>query len=164
MTRRTATFGRRGALDGFKALAWSVAPLCALPMIAQAAGATSGLTVSGPWMRAIGGHTPAAAYFTLSNASSRPKVLVGVSSPACGKLTMHQSRNVKGVESMVMVAQRPVPPHGRIDFAPGGYHLMCMSPSKAVRPGAEVPVVLRFAKGEQLRVRFPVRPLGRGAS
>jgi hypothetical protein len=128
-------------------------------MVAHAAGGRSGLTVGDPWIRAVGS-TPAAAYFTLSNTSGKPEVLVGVSSPACGKLTMHQSRNVNGVESMVMVAQRVVPPHGRIDFNPGGYHLMCMSPSKAVRPGAQIPIVLRFADRQRLKASFPVRPLG----
>lgn len=83
----------------------------------------------------MGGHTPAAAYFTLSNATAKAHILVGAASPDCGKLTMHQSRNVNGVESMIMVAQRSVSLYGRITFAPRGYHLMCMSPSKAIRPG-----------------------------
>lgn len=142
------------------AFAWSLLALCAAPMIAHATRVPSDLAVSDPWIRAVVGPTPAAAYFTLSNTSDKPEILVGVSSPDCGKLTMHQSRNVNGVESMSLVAQRPVPPHGRIVFAPGGYHLMCMSPSKAVRPGALVPVALRFADGQKLSVRFPVRPLG----
>jgi copper(I)-binding protein len=153
MRRKTAFFAR----------AWRMLVLCAAPTLAQAASAPSDLAVSDPWIRVVGGNTPAAAYFTLSNASDRPEVLVGASSPACGKLTMHQSRNENGVESMVMVAERPVPSHGKIVFAPGGYHLMCMSPSKAVRTGARVPIVLSFADGQRLRVRFPVRPLGAGA-
>ena len=74
---------------------------------------------------------------------------------------MHQSQNANGIESMVMVARRSVPPHGRIVFAPGGYHLMCMSPSQAVRPGGQIPITLRFADGQRLLVRFPVRALGR---
>jgi copper(I)-binding protein len=156
MTRRQAVlFGRR-------ALAWSMAALCGAPMVAQAAGISSDLTVSDPWIRTVGGPAPAAGYFTLSNASGTPEILAGVSSPDCGKLTMHESRNVNGVESMVMVVQRPVPPHGRIVFAPGSFHLMCMSPSRAVRPGAQIPVVLRFADGRRLQVRFPVRPIGGG--
>lgn len=145
-----------------RALAWSLLALCVAPMLAQAAGAPP-LVVGDPWIRVVGGPTPAAAYFTLSNGSAKPEVLVDASSPDCGKLTMHQSRNVNGVESMALVARRPVPPHGRIVFAPGGYHLMCMSPSKAIRPGAQVPIVLRFADGRALSVRFAVRPLGRDA-
>jgi hypothetical protein len=127
----------------------------------MAAGAQSQvLTVSKPWVRALAGPTPAAAYFTLSNASNRPRVLVGAASPDCGELMMHQSRNANGVDSMAMVAQRAVPPHGQIVFEPGRYHLMCMSPSRAVRPGGRIPITLRFADGERLRVAFPVRGPG----
>lgn len=111
-------------------------------------------------MRAIPAPVPAAAYFTLSNASATPRTLVGLSSPDCGELMMHESRNVNGVASMVRVPQRIVPPHGRITFAPGGYHLMCMSPSKAVKPGARIPITLRFADGERLLASFPVRAPG----
>jgi hypothetical protein len=132
--------------------------VCAAPVAVQAA--NTPLVVSEPWIRAVGGATPAAAYFMLSNTSGKPHVLKGFSSPACGALMMHESRTVNGVSSMIMVDQRVVPPHGRIVFSPGGYHLMCTSPSKAVRPGQRIPITLRFADGRSLVVRFTVRPLG----
>jgi hypothetical protein len=130
-------------------------------MATAAAAANPPLVVSGAWVRALGGAAPAAGYFTLSNTSGKVRVLDGASSPDCSALTMHQSRTIDGVSSMIGVARRAVPPHEQIIFAPGGYHLMCMSPSKAVRPGHWIPIALRFADGERLRVRFAVRPLGR---
>lgn len=140
--------------------ALAVLALCTGLAATGASVAASPLVVSDPWMRAIAAPVPVAAYFTLSNASGRPRTLVGLASPDCGEVMMHLSRNLRGVDSMVMVARRIVPPHGRIAFAPGGYHLMCMSPSKAVKPGARIPVTLRFADGERLLVRFPVRAPG----
>ncbi|HEY1561333.1 MAG TPA: copper chaperone PCu(A)C [Caulobacteraceae bacterium] len=138
--------------------ALGIAALCTAVSAIQVAAATRPLAVSHAWIRSIGPATPAAGYFTLSNDSARSRVLVGASSPDCGTLMMHQSRNMNGVEAMVMVAQRIVPAHGRIVFAPGGFHLMCQSPSKAVRPGARIPVTLRFSDGRNLRTFFPVRP------
>jgi copper(I)-binding protein len=44
-----------------------------------------------------------------------------------------------------------------LKFAPGGYHLMCMDPTPAIRPGNRVPVTLTFADGRRLMVSFPVR-------
>lgn len=143
-----------------KVLAWAAVALCTAPTGVLAAAVAPPLAVSKPWIRAVGGPTPAAAYFTLSNTSNKPLVLVGFTSPDCGELMMHQSRNVNGVESMAMIAQRIVPAHGQIVFSPGAYHLMCTSPSKAVKPGAWVPITLRFGDGQRLLVRFPVRPLG----
>ena len=72
-------------------------------------------------------------------------------------LMLHRSVDQGGQERMVEVASVPVPAHGKVSFAPGGYHLMCMSPAAAMRPGQSVPVTLRFAGGESLTASFPVR-------
>lgn len=140
--------------------AWAMLALCAAPAAARGPSPPPRLVVSNAWVRALRAPTPAAAYFTLSNTSDRPRVLVGSASPDCGALMMHQSRNLGGAESMIMVSRRIVPPHGQIVFAPGGYHLMCLSPSEAVRPGGWMPITLRFADGQRLLVRFPVRAPG----
>ena len=50
-----------------------------------------------------------------------------------------------------------VPAHGDVVFAPGGYHLMCMSPSAAMIPGRSVPVTLRFRNGDEVTASFSVR-------
>ena len=100
---------------------------------------------------------PAAGYFTLSNASGTPETLIGAASPACGMLMLHRSVDQGGQERMVMVDKVPVPPQGKVSFMPGSYHLMCMSPTTAMRPGQSVPVTLRFADGGLLTARFPVR-------
>lgn len=55
------------------------------------------------------------------------------------------------VESVTVAA------HGALHFAPGGYHMMCMSPSDAMTVGATVPVTLKFADGETITAQFPVK-------
>ena len=100
---------------------------------------------------------PAAGYFTLSNSGAAAQSLVGASSPGCGMLMLHRSVNQGGQERMVMVQSVPVPAHGKVSFAPGDDHLMCMSPTAALRPGQSVPVTLRFAGGGSLTAGFPVR-------
>ena len=72
-------------------------------------------------------------------------------------LMLHRSISQNGQERMVMVQSVAVPPHGKVSFMPGGYHLMCMSPSAEMRPGRSVPVTLRFADGGTLTATFPVR-------
>jgi copper(I)-binding protein len=119
--------------------------------------AEPGLTVSDAWMRAIIPSRPAAGYFTLSNETGKPVTLVGAASPDCGTLMLHQSLHESGQDSMAMVTSVPVPANGKLAFAPGGYHLMCMAPSKTVTPGHSVPVTLRFADGGSLTTRFAVR-------
>ncbi|MGH8337629.1 MAG: copper chaperone PCu(A)C, partial [Gammaproteobacteria bacterium] len=84
--------------------------------------AGQGVLVGDPWMRFIMPARPAAGYFTLANKTSRPRTLVGVSSPACGMLMLHRSVSESGVERMTMVKGIDVPAHGEVVFAPGGYH------------------------------------------
>ena len=100
---------------------------------------------------------PAAGYFTLSNAGGAAQTLIGAASPACGMLMLHRSVDQGGRERMVMVDRVPVPAHGEVRFVPGGYHLMCMSPTAGMRPGHSVPVTLHFADGGSLTASFPVR-------
>ena len=116
-----------------------------------------GLALTHPWFRLVMPSLPAAGYFTLSNSGAAAQSLVGASSPGCGMLMLHRSVNQGGQERMVMVQSVPVPAHGKVSFAPGGYHLMCMSPTAALRPGQSVPVTLRFAGGGSLTASFPVR-------
>ena len=131
--------------------------IAALALAAIAAGPPPGVAVHGPWMRSVIPSRPAAGYFTLTNDSASALSLVGASSPGCGVLMLHKSMNMGGQEMMAMVKSIPLPPHGKVVFAPGGYHLMCMQPTAAVKPGGGVPVTLRFANGETITTTFPVR-------
>ena len=131
--------------------------LALLGALAAAQAAEPGLVISKPWMRTVVPTRPAAGYFTLTNDTAKPHALVGASSPACGMLMLHKSVHENGQERMVMVKTIPVAAHKSVTFAPGGYHLMCMSPSHAVTPGSAVAVTLRFADGGTVTADFPVR-------
>ncbi len=144
---------------------WSVLPFLlfclALALPASNASAQTakdgGLVISKPWMRFIIPERPAAGYFVLLNKSGRDRTLTGASSPACKTLMLHESLHRNGVEKMVMVKSIAVPAHGSVAFSPGGYHLMCMSPTRAVKVGARVLVTLDFADGAKLQAPFVVK-------
>lgn len=74
---------------------------------------------------------------------------------------LHQTKEVHGVEKMVPVKSLPVPAHGTLSFAPGGYHLMCMQPQASMAIGKSVPVTLKFADGSSITAQFPVQGPGR---
>lgn len=115
------------------------------------------LSISNPWIRFITPSTPAGGYFTVTNASSKPVVIMGASSPACGSVMLHQSNETGGVSRMDAVNQVTVPPHGSVQFKPGGYHLMCMSPTADMRVGSTVPVTIQFQDNRQITKPFAVR-------
>lgn len=135
-------------------LATAVAGL-ALPLMASAA--EPSLQVSDAWIRSLLPSRPAAGYFKITNQSDSDIDLTGASSPACGMLMLHQSMKENGVEKMMMVHQVKIPAHGSAMFEPGGYHLMCMQPTSAIKPGDSVPVTLSFSNGGTLTTGFRVK-------
>ena len=146
-----------------RASCWTVRPGLAVSAAALLLTATSalaapaGLTISHPWMRYITPSIPAAGYFTLTNNTDHVVTLNGATSPDCGKLMLHQSVVTNGTAQMKAVHSIPVLSHGSVTFSPGAYHLMCMSPAAAIKPGQTVPVTLHFLEGASLNAVFPVR-------
>ena len=110
------------------------------------------------WIRILPAGLPAGGYLTLRNEGDAPAALTGASSPRYAKVMLHQTTASAGTASMHMVEQLPVPPHGTVTLAPGGYHLMFSGAPTPVRPGNTVPVTLRFADGSTLPVQFQARP------
>jgi hypothetical protein len=115
------------------------------------------MTVSGGWFRALPANLPAGGYFTLHNGGVVPISLIGAASPACGMLMLHESVSMNGMSSMESIESIPVPPGTDVTFAPGGYHLMCMKPTAAMKPGGSVPVTLQFADGSKVTSNFAVK-------
>ncbi len=125
-----------------------------------AAAAETDLVLSGGYMQTTIPAVPAAGYFTLENKGDTDRELVGASSPGCGSVMLHKSEEVNGVSTMRHVDSVPVPAHNSITFAPGGYHLMCMSPTASLKLGSSVPVTLTFKNGGTVTSDFPVRKPG----
>ncbi len=133
------------------------APLLTVVAAGRTPAATPNLVVGDAWIRALPASVPSGGYFTLHNAGDKAVTLTGASSAACGMLMLHQSENMGGMSGMEDVAQVDVPPGGTIKFAPGGYHLMCMNPTKAVTPGGKIALTLEFQGGGKLVWSFDVR-------
>lgn len=146
---------RRAAGPAASALL-AAAALALLPP-APAMAAEPGVSLHGGWMRMLIAARPAGGYFTLDNAGAADRTLTGASSPACGSIMLHRSVHQGSQERMVKVPSVKLPAHGTLRFAPGGYHLMCMHPGAAMKPGGTVTVTLTFADGGTLAAPFAVK-------
>ena len=109
---------------------------------APSAASAAPFDVTDAWFRACRAKLPAGGYFTAQNNTGREVSITGVHSGACGMLMMHQSANKGGMSGMDMVDKVTLPAGGIVNFAPGGYHLMCEQPKLKI--GTKVPVVLTF--------------------
>ena len=127
-------------------------------LISTAALATTpDVAIENSWIRALPGSVPSGGYFVLHNRSKKTATLTGAQSPACGMLMLHVSENKGGMNAMRHVDSIDVAPGGTLEFKQGGYHLMCMQATAAIKPGASVPVTLIFQDGLKVTANFAVR-------
>lgn len=126
-------------------------------LLAAAPACAANVTVKDGWFRSLPAKLPAGGYFTLHNGGAETVTLTGAESPACGMLMLHKTEDKNGTGMMMDMASVPVPSGSDVAFAPGGYHLMCMDPTPAMKIGASVPVTLEFADGSKVIANFVVK-------
>lgn len=129
-----------------------------MQLAASLLAADATLIVHDAWIRPAPPNTPVlAGYMTLDNRSAAARVLVGASSRAFGKVTIHRTEHAEGVANMAHVAGIEIAARGRAVFEPGACHLMLAQPKRSLSAGDSVPVVLRFADGSSVPATFQVR-------
>jgi hypothetical protein len=142
-------------LGALLATVWGALAPFAPPV--RAADAPPAPRIEDAWIRWLPGNLPEGGYLRITNVGDVPLVLLGASSPEFAQISLHRSVNQGGSMSMEPVAQLRIAPHASVDFAANGYHLMLMQPRSTLKPGDGVPILLRFASGPSISVRFAVR-------
>ena len=118
----------------------------------------AGVSVRDAWVReSPPGVAMMAGYMALRNNTSRSQVLVAASSPGFATVMMHRTIVKDGMARMVHASQIELTPNASLIFAPGGYHLMLMNPTRPLRTGDPVVINLEFRGGLVLPVAFEVR-------
>jgi copper(I)-binding protein len=104
-----------------------------------------------------GGGTSSAAYFVIVNQGSEADALVGASSEVANQAEMHETRIVGDVAEMVPVPRVDVPARGRIEFKPGGYHLMLEGLTQDLKVGETIQLTLQFEKSSAITLDVPIQ-------
>lgn len=126
--------------------------------LASATSEPAGVSVRDAWIRETPpGASAMAGYMELGNSTSRPQILVSASSPGFASVMIHRTIVKDGMAGMVHTSQVELTPNASFRFAPGGFHLMLMSPKQPLRAGDQVIVNLEFRDGPVLSVVFEVR-------
>lgn len=126
--------------------------LTAALMVASAAQAAP--TIQSAWTRPAAQGQTGAGYMTLRNPDAKADTLVGVESPMARSVQIHQSSVSGGMAGMKQLSRLPLPAGGAVTFAPGGYHLMFLGLTKAVKVGDTLPATLIFASGARVKAAF----------
>lgn len=128
--------------------------LAALAALSIASAAHAAPKVEAAWTRPAAQGQTGAGFMTLKNPDAKADALVAVESPLARTVQIHQSSMSGGMAAMKQVARVQVPAGGGVTFAPGGYHLMLIGLTRAVKVGDTVPATLTFASGARLKVSF----------
>lgn len=129
---------------------WTAAATLAL--LIAGCGRRTSLTVEDAWIRPVDMGQTTAGYLTLANDSADTLVLVGVDAPCAESAQLHQTVREGGMMSMREVDRFAIPPHERLEFAPGGNHVMLMGAVVQLAEGDTTGLELRFANGRKLHV------------
>lgn len=122
------------------------------------------LHIDNPRIRLLPGERPLAGYFTIHNAGDHGLRLVSASSERFGRIMIHASSRSNGQSRMTEQAEGVVIAAGqRIDFAPGGLHLMLLQAQQPLAIGDEVMLQLNLvdsdANARSIEVPFTVIPV-----
>jgi copper(I)-binding protein len=116
-----------------------------------------GIEVRRPWTRPAQAGMNGVGYLTLANVSSKPVKLLAIETPAARSATIHQSSMTNGVSSMrAVTGGLTIAPGAKVEFAPGGYHLMLMGLKAPQAVGGKVPLTLVFDGGRKMKIDLSV--------
>jgi copper(I)-binding protein len=97
-----------------------------------------------PMMEGKGGSGNGAAYLKIRNAGKAADALLGARSAASESVEIHESYQDMGMMMMRPVERLDLAPGKTVELKPGGYHLMLLNLKQDLKPGASIPVTLRF--------------------
>ena len=124
---------------------------------------TNSISIEKPFSRATpGGSKVGAGYMTITNKGTAADRLVSASSPAAGKVEIHEMKMQDGVMKMRELAGGlPIEAGKTAALAPGGYHLMLIELKAPLKTGDKVPVTLIFEKAGKVDVTLDVQRIMR---
>ncbi|KRE11958.1 hypothetical protein ASE63_19685 [Bosea sp. Root381] len=125
------------------------------------------LKIDHPWSRATpGGAKVAGGYLAIENTGTEADRLVSISAPTIsGRTEIHEMALNNGVMTMrPLESGVAIPAGAKVEFKPGGYHIMFMELKQPLKQGDSVKGTLAFEKAGTVEVEFRVEAVGaRGA-
>jgi periplasmic copper chaperone A len=134
---------------------------------AAALAQTAPVQVDGAWARAtVQGQKASGAFMSLTAKDATR--LVGVSSPVAGVAEVHEMKMEGDVMKMRALPSLKLPAGKKVEFKPGGYHVMLMDLKAPLAKDSTIPLTLSFkdAKGveSKLELKLPVATAAPGAT
>ena len=129
----------------------------ALLLLWAAAGAVAQeVKVEGAWARpTVAGQQGGGGFMSITSAAGDR--LVGGSTPVAKRFELHTMAMKGDVMQMRQVDAIDLPAGQKVEFKPGGLHVMFIGITKPLAPGSKVPVTLKFERAGEVKTEFEVR-------
>lgn len=135
--------------------------LAGLALAAALAGAPAyagGLSVTGAWSRSTPpGAKVGVVYFTLVNDTKKSDRLLKLSTPAAAGVEVHRTEVLDGIARMREVAVLHVDAGQKLEFEPGGLHVMLTGLRQPLVAGTTFELELLFEVAGPRKARVEVR-------
>lgn len=114
-------------------------------LVVASPGFSQPLHVTDAWIRNLPPAMPMrAGYMQLMNHDANTATIISISSDAFKKVEIHKTMNNDGVMSMHPIKNLVLEANGIATLKPGGMHLMLMKPTRELKIGDEVKIMLQF--------------------
>lgn len=105
------------------------------------------------WARPAGAGENSAVYFTLENNTALDDILLSATCESAAHTEIHMAKIEDGVMKMEPVDTINVPPGEKIDFAPGGLHVMLIDLDHPLEEGEQIMCTLEFSEAGFIEIK-----------
>jgi copper(I)-binding protein len=123
----------------------------------SACGAKEGIEVRDAWARTSMQGMNSAVYFVLQNHEAEADELIGAASDMADVVEVHESKMENGVMMMNHIESVMLEPSVKVEFMPGGYHVMMIGLTQDLNAGDEIKVTLLFRNSPDITLTVPVK-------
>jgi len=122
--------------------------------------AVAEIIVKGAWVRMPPPVADiAAGYLILNNSDDTDINIISVESDAAGKPEFHSMSMHDGMMHMQKMGKVVVPAHGKLEFSPGGDHLMLKNLKRELKAGDHIILKFYTSDGQSVEVLAEVRDM-----
>jgi periplasmic copper chaperone A len=127
-------------------------------LLLGACSSDTSMKISNMWVRPGKMDGNSAAYFTITNNTKEDDRLVSAETSTAEKCEIHMTK-IDENNKMMMMPQESIQIRsgGKVDFAPGGFHIMILNLHKDFIVGENIRLTLHFEKTGKLDLDFPVK-------
>lgn len=126
-------------------------------LLLSACRAKEGIEIREVWARTSTQGMNSAVYFVIQNHNAEADELIGAASSVADAVEIHESKLEGDVMMMNRVDSVALEPSTKVEFKPGGYHVMLIGLKQDLKAGDEIEFTLQFKNSPDIIMKATVK-------